>query len=145
MAIGVLFKRVAAAMRTKPRAIRWLVAELIPFTCLFLAMPLANIGVSPVSFVLGVVVGIPLTMWYLNWVLDTHAGWSLPLILLMLAATYVGIAIFGHTTSNGEPLVVTPTYVEVFGGLLIALAVTVALAIANGERHRGRYRYVVER
>ena len=29
--------------------------------------------------------------------------------------------------------------------LLAALAVTVALAVANGERHHGRYRYVVGR
>jgi hypothetical protein len=61
----------------------------------------------------------------------------------MLAAWIAGEAATGRLTVNNG-YVVTPAYWEVFGGLLVALAVTVALAVVNGERHHGRYSYVVE-
>jgi hypothetical protein len=131
-------------MRAWPRALRWLVAELIPFACVFVGMVLTRAGATPLGFILGLV-GVILTVWYLNWVQDTHAGWTLPLLVLMIPVVYVGELIFGHAVSKGSPLVVTPAYWQAFGGLLVALAVTVALAVANGERHRGRYRYVVTR
>jgi hypothetical protein len=130
-------------MRNRPRAVRWLVAELTPFGCVFVGMFLTWAGAPPVGFLLGLFVGIPLTVWYLCWVQDAHSAWAFPLIGLMLPAVYVGESIFSHSSeSNGEPLVVTPTYWQVFGGLLAAIAVTVALAVVNRERHRGRYRYV---
>jgi hypothetical protein len=137
-------RRAAAAMRAKPRAVRWLVAELIPFGCLFIGLLLIS-AVPPVGFVLAFLGGTILTTWYLNWVQDTHAIWVLPLLGLLLAATYVGDFIFGHPVvrHGSGSYVVTPAYWQAFGGLLAALAVTVALAIANGERHRGRYSYVV--
>ena len=138
-----MMRRAAAIMRAWPRELRWLVAELIPFGCLFLGLLLVRIGAGPVGFILALFVGVPLTVWYLNWVQDTHAAWVLPLIGLMLPATIVGISIFGHAVSKGEPLIVTPAYWQAFGGLLAALAVTVALAVVNGERHRGRYSYMV--
>jgi hypothetical protein len=137
-------RRIAAAMRDKPCAVRWLVAELIPFGCLFIGMLLVP-AVAPVGFILALFGGVILTVWYLNWVQGTHAAWVLPLIGLMLPATIVGTSIFGHAVSKGEPLVVTPAYWQAFGGLLAALAVTVALAIVNGERHHGRYSYMVRR
>ena len=143
-------KRIAAAMRDKPRAVRWLVAELIPFGCLLIGLLLIS-AVAPVGFLLAFLGGTILTAWYLNWVQDTHPIWAFPLIGLMLAATIVGDCIFGHPIVHHgydptpAPLVVTPAYWQAFGGLLAALAVTVALAIVNGERHHGRYRYVVGR
>lgn len=138
-------RRVAAAMRARPRGVRWLVAELLPFGCLFAGLLLAWAGV-PVAGVALALFGTPvLTFWYLNWVQDTHAAWIFPLILLVLPATIVGDCIFGHPVSHGQPLVVTPAYWQAFGGLLAALAVTVALAVANGERHHGRYSYVARR
>ncbi len=138
-------RRFAAAMRDKPRAVRWLVAGLVPFGCLFVGLLLIWAGVPPVGFFLAFLGGTVLTVWYLNWVQDTHPVWVLPLLFLMLPATFVGDCIFGHVSSRGEPLVVTPAYWQAFGALLAALAVTVALAVANGERHHGRYAYVVGR
>jgi hypothetical protein len=138
-------RRLAAAMRDKPRATRWLVAELIPFGCLFAGLLVIWAGVPPVGFFLAFLGGTVLTVWYLNWVQDTHAAWALPLLFLVLPAAYVGDCIFGHPSSHGRPLVVTPAYWQAFAGLLAALAVTVALAVANGERHHGRYSYVAGR
>lgn len=132
-------------MRDWPGPVRWLAAELIPFGCVFAALLLTWAGAGPVGFIVGLVGGIILTTWYLNWVQDSHPLWSLPLIGLVLPAVYVGDLIFGHTTSHGEPLVVTPAYWQALGGLLAALAVMVALAVVNGERHRGRYSHVVTR
>jgi len=132
-------------MRDTPRAVRWLVAELIPFGCLFAGLLLIWAGVPPVGFFLAFLGGTVLTVWYLNWVQDTHAAWVIPLLFLMLPAAFVGDCIFGRVSSRGEPLVVTPAYWQAFGGLLAALAVTVALAVVNCERHRGRYGYLVRR
>ena len=140
-----MMRRAAAVMRAWPRELRWLVAELVPFGCLFLGMLLVHVGAGPVGFILALFGGAILTVWYLNWVQDTHPIWAFPLIGLMLPATIVGISIFGHAISKGEPLVVTPAYWQAFDGLLAALALTVALAIVNGERHQGRYSYVVRR
>jgi hypothetical protein len=141
----IMMRRAAAVMRTWPRPLRWLVAELIPFGSVFFGMLLTWAGVAPAGFILGFFGGVTLTVWYLNWVQDTHAVWVFPLIGLMLPAVYVGEIIFGHSaTSGGEPIVVTPPYWQAFGGLLAAVAVTVALAVANGERHHGRYSYVVK-
>lgn len=132
--------RAAAVMRDWPRALRWLAAELIPFGCVFVGMVLTWAGAGPAGFILGVFAGIPLTIWYLNWVQDTHGAWVFPLLAFMLPAVYVGMIIFSHSSeSDGNPLVVTPAYWEAFGGILVALAVTVALAVVNGELHRGRY------
>ena len=137
-------------MRDQPRAVRWLVAELIPFGCLFIGMLLIS-AVAPVGFLLAFLGGTILTVWYLNWVQDTHAAWVFPLIGLLLPAAYVGDFIFGHpiVRHGYDPTpasyVVTPAYWQAFGGLLTALALTVALAIVNGERHQGRYSYVVRR
>lgn len=133
-------------MREWPGAARWLVAELIPFGCLFIGMLVVSAGIGPLGFILALFGGIIATIWYLNWVQDTHPAWVLPLLGLLIPATIVGDAIFGHSVeSKGRPLVVTPAYWQAFGGLLAALAVTVALAIANGERHRGRYSHIVTR
>ena len=138
-------RRLAAALRDRPRAMRWLVAELIPFGCLFAGLLVIWAGVPPVGFFLAFLGGTVLTVWYLNWVQDTHAAWVFPLLFLLLPATIVGDCIFGHPISRDQPLVVTPAYWQAFAGLLAAMAVTVALAVANGERHHGRYSYVVGR
>jgi hypothetical protein len=138
-------RRAAAAMRAWPRTLRWLVAELIPLGSVFVGVLLTWAGVAPVGFILGFFGGVILTVWYLNWVQDTHAAWVFPLIGLMLPAVSIGEIIFGHSAvSRGNPIVVTPAYWQAFGGLLAGLAVTVALAVANGERHHGRYSYVVK-
>ncbi len=132
-------------MRAWPRPARWLAAVLVPFGSLFIGMLVAWAGAPPVGFILALIGGTVVTCWYLNWVQDTHAAWAVPLILLMLPATVVGDCIFGHPVSHGRPLVVTPAYWQAFGALLAALAVTVALAVANGERHHGRYSGVIMR
>jgi hypothetical protein len=133
-------------MRDWPRAARWLVAELVPFGCLLIGMLVIWAGVAPVGFLVAFLANIVLTVWYLNWVQDTHPAWVFPLLALLIPATYLGDAIFSRSfTANGNPVVVTPAYWEAFGGLLAALAVTVALAVVNGERHRGRYSYIVTR
>lgn len=138
-----MMRRAAGVMRAWPRALRWLVAGLIPFGCFFIGMFLIRVGVAPVGFIVSLFGSAILTMWYLNWVQDSHAIWAVPLTLLILPATIVGDSIFGHPISDGAPLVVTPAYWEALGGLLIALAVVVALAVVNGEHHHDRYSYVV--
>ena len=138
-------RRAAGAMRAWPRPARWLTAALIPFGSLFIGMLVAWAGAPPVGFFLAFLGGTTATVWYLNWVQDTHAAWAIPLLFLLLPAAYVGDCIFGHPVSHGQPLVVTSAYWQAFGGLLAALAVTVALAAANGERHHGRYSYLVRR
>lgn len=62
------------------------------------------------------------------------------LVLIWAGAPPVGfiLGLFGGTVLTSWYL----NWVQAFGGLLAALAVTVALAIANGERHRGRYSYI---
>ncbi len=140
-----MMRRAAGVMRAWPRGLRWLMAELILFGCLFLGMLLVHLGGlgGPAGFIVGFIAAVVVEAWYLNWVQDTHATWVFPLILLMIPAWYIGTCTFGNPISHGEPLVVTPAYWQAFGGLLAALAVVVALAVANGERHRGRYSYVV--
>ena len=76
-------------MRAWPRELRWLTAELIPFGCVFVGMVLTRAGAAPVGFIVGLFVGVPLTVWYLNWVQDTHPAWAFPLILLMYSSTRV--------------------------------------------------------
>lgn len=135
-------------MRAWPSPARWLMAGLIPFGCLIIGMLLMWAHVVPAGVFLGTFIGVPLTIWYLNWVQDSHGLWVLPLLGLMIAATVVGDFMFGHIAVHhgydpaGYPVVVTPAYWEALGGLLAALAVTVVLAVVNGERHCGRYRYV---
>jgi hypothetical protein len=133
-------------MRDWPGPARWLIAELIPFGCLFIGLLLVWAGIGPVGFMCALVGSPVLTLWYLNWVQDTHPAWIFPLLGVLLPATYIGYCIFGHSVeSHGRPLVVTPAYWQALGGLLAALVVTVALAVVNGERHRGRYSYIVWR
>jgi hypothetical protein len=130
--------RVADAMREKPRAVRWLVAELIPLGCVFVGLFLDWLG-TPAGLIPAFIGGIILTTWYLSWVQSANPVWVLPLIGLMLPAMYVGGFIFGHPL--GTPIVVTPAYWQALAGLLAAVAVTVALAIMNGERHHTRRYY----
>jgi hypothetical protein len=138
-----MLRRAAGVMRDWPAAVRWLVAELTPFGCLFIGLLLVWARLGPVGFVWALVVSPVVTLWYLNWVQDTHPAWIFPLLAVLIPTAYIGYSIVGHVESRGRPLVVTPAYWQAFGGLLAALAVTVALAVANGERHRGRYRYIV--
>lgn len=139
--------RVVAAMGDKPRAVRWLVAELIPFGWLAVAMLLIWAGAPPLGFVLGIFVAVPMTVVYLNWVQQISSIWVFPLIGLMLPATYLEDIILdnpavqsGHAwyDSSSGSLIVTPAYWQALGGLLVALAVTVALACASGDRRRDR-------
>lgn len=140
-----MLRRAAGVMRYWPGPARWLVAELVPFGCLFTGLLLVRAGIGPVGFIWALVGSPVVTLWYLNWVQDTHPAWIFPLLGVLLPTAYIGYAIVGHVESRGRPLVVTPAYWQAFGGLLAALAVTVALAVVNGERHRGRYSYVVMR
>ena len=142
-----LYARVVAAMGDKPRAVRWLVAELIPLSWITLAMLVIWAGAPPLGVGLGIFVAVPMTVVYLNWVQQTSPIWVFPLIGLMLPATYLEDIILhtpavqsGHAwyDSSSGSLVVTPAYWQALGGLLVALAVTVALACASGDRRRDR-------
>ena len=84
-----LYARVVAAMGDKPRAVRWLVAELIPLSWITLAMLVIWAGAPPLGVGLGIFVAVPMTVVYLNWVQQTSPIWVFPLIGLMLPATYL--------------------------------------------------------
>ena len=135
------------------KAIRWLIAELIPFGCL--AVGFTIIRAWPPAGFLGVLIAIfgtpTATIFYLYKVLGASALWILPLIVLVLPSVFVGGVIFAGPNflhnSNGTKveLVVTSTWWLVGGCLAVLLALTVAAAVVNGERWMRRNRFNLPR
>jgi hypothetical protein len=127
---------------------RYLIAELITFGCLFAGMILARewrpVGI-PVGTLTAFLGGTLVTIYYLYKVLGSSAGWVLPLTLLMLGNAVLGNMVIGNGTvydaahPRGTHLVITGTYWITWGALLGAIAVTVALAAASGERWTRRH------
>ena len=91
-------RRIAAVMRDKPRAVRWLVAELIPFGCLLIGLLLIS-AVAPVGFLLAFLGGTILTAFSFNWIMN---AWALSSIAegvipdhgVLLATDAVSLLIF---------------------------------------------------
>jgi hypothetical protein len=133
-------------LRSAP--MRYLIAELITFGCLFAGMILARewrpVGV-PVGTLIAFLGGTLITIYYLYKVLGSSAGWVLPLTLLMLGNAVLGNMVIGNGTvydaahPRGTHLVITGTYWTAWGSLLGAIAITVALAAASGERWARRH------
>jgi hypothetical protein len=129
---------------------RYLIAELITFGCLLAGQVLARewrpVGV-PVGTLIAFLGGTLVTIYYLYKVLGSSAGWVLPLTLLMLGNAVLGNMVIGNGTAydaahpRGTQLVITGTYWIAWGALLGAIAVTVALAAASGERWTRRHQF----
>jgi hypothetical protein len=127
--------------------VRWIVAEAIPFACVFIGALIGKLGTagSVIGVLLALFGGTILTIYYLYKVVGASAGWAIPLVLLLLPSTILGTIIFGHYTvtdaqhPNGTHLVVTGTYWAVWGVLLGAVAIVVTLAVVTGERWRRRH------
>jgi hypothetical protein len=127
---------------------RYLIAELITFGCLFAGMVLAQdwrpVGV-PAGTLIAFLGGTVVTIYYLYKVLCSSAGWVVPLTLLMIGNAVLGNMVIGNYTvydaahPNGTHLIITGTYWLAWGTLLGAIAVTVALAAASGERWTRRH------
>ena len=128
--------------------VRYLIAELITFGCLFAGMVLARewrpVGV-PVGTLIAFLGGTVVTIYYLYKVLGSSAGWVVPLTLLMIGNAVLGNMVIGNGTvydaahPRGTHLIITGTYWLAWGTLLGAIAVTVAVAAASGERWTRRH------
>jgi hypothetical protein len=127
-------------------AIRWLIAELIPFGCLAVGFTIINVWPAGgfLGFAIAVFAGIPATVLYLYKVLGAAIAWVWPIMVLMLASTFVGGVIFAGSTmirpGHGTKVVITSTWWLIGECLALLLALTVAAAIANGERWMRRNR-----
>jgi hypothetical protein len=137
-----------ALMRIMP--VRILIAELIPFGCLFGGLGLAR--AETVGTVICAVIGsmlaligpIVATLYYLYRVLGASSLWCIPLIALNLPAAALGFFIFGLEKSANQdgvstPVVVTSTYWLAWGPLLGLIAVVALLAAVSGERWAQRH------
>jgi hypothetical protein len=123
--------------------VRWLVAELLALGCLTVGITIAWLWRgpgAPLGFLIALMGGTILTTYYLYKVLGASAGWAIPLTLLLLAATILGNMVAGNGTvtdsahPSGTHLVVTGTYWLALGAITGAIALTVAVAAASGER-----------
>lgn len=129
-------------------AVRWAVAEAIPLGCIFIGMLLLHEPVTVAGHMLGFFLalmgGTVCTVYYLYKVVGSSGGWTIPLILLNIPATFLGSFIFEDDPVTAAqdpgitPLIITGTYWLVWGCLLGAIAIVVALAVVNGERWMSR-------
>ena len=130
------------------KAIRWLIAELIPFGCLVVGITI--IRAWPPAGFLGVLIALfgttTATTFYLYKVLGASAYWVFPLIVLVLPSVAVAGVVFANSTflhnSDGTKanVVVTSAWWLSAGCLALLLALTVAAAVVNGERWMRRNR-----
>lgn len=124
------------------RAVRWLIAELIPFGCLVggLALTREGLPVAAFGYTLALVGSTPLTIWYLYKVLGSAVAWVGAIAPLMICSTVIGGILFGNSLvydnqhPNATRVVVTGIWWMVVVALAAVLALTVAAAIVNGER-----------
>lgn len=134
--------------------VRWLVAELIPFGCLTVGLLIVRAW-HPVIILGGLLAtfgNFTLCVFYLYKVLGTAAGWLLatfPLIIANVGVGSVTIADTATTVSSQHPdgvkVLATTSWWIAGACLAVALAVTVALAVASGERWMRHNRYNLPR
>ena len=122
-------------------AVRWLIAEVIPFGFLACGLALAREAGSAgrgVGFLLAFICGSVFTIFYLYKLLGAAIGWTIPIVALMIGATIIGnIAVVGYFSLEGTRYssgAHQGVYRDTFAVLLVVLAIVVALAVANGER-----------
>lgn len=138
--------RAQALFRIAP--VRYLVAELIPFGCVFLCILLTwaykPVG-APVGAIIELIGGSVGTIYYLYKVLGSSAGWAIPFLLLVLASTYLTFTVMGdyrlydNAHSQGTPVLATGADWLAWGSALGTIAVMTALAAATGERWSRRH------
>jgi hypothetical protein len=124
-------------------AVRWMVAELVPFGCLAIGFAIAREWRPVIA--LGYLIalfGMPvLTAFYLYKVLCAAIGWVVPLIPLSIATTWAGAVTIVGSAIGRSPQDPGGTTIEATTSWLIAIACLaaivagiVAAAILNGER-----------
>lgn len=134
-------QRTGAILRIAP--VRWLIAELIPFGCLAAGLLVLRAW-HPVVVLGGLLAtfgNFTLCVFYLYKVLGTALGWLLATFPLIIANVGIGSVTIARTATtvsaqhpNGVKVLATTSWWIAGACLAVALAVTVALAVANGER-----------
>src|SRR5215472_2498804 len=87
--------------------VRWLVAELIPFGCLFGGLGLARLRPvgTPFGVLIALIGGVVFTFYYLYRVLGGASPWVVPLLVVHLPTAFLGLLIFGiERNQNGDPV-----------------------------------------
>jgi hypothetical protein len=124
-------------------AVRWLLAELIPFGFLAAGFLIAREWrpVIALGFALASFGNYAALTFYLYRVLGVAAGWVAALFPLIIANVAVGaVAFVGSATSQspehpgGVKIIATSSWWIAMACLAFILAVAVAAAVANGER-----------
>ena len=135
--------------------VRWATAVILPFVCIIGGLMLGREW-RPAGEVLGMLLGLVgcpvLSSIYLYRVLGAAPGWVFALIPLGISGTFTGSLILMNNEwsdprrpGHSGQLAVTATYWIVWAVLLGLLAVSVILAVINGERWMQRNRYLLPR
>ena len=135
-------------------AVRWMIAELVPFGCLAIGFAIAREWRPVIA--LGYLIalfGMPiLTAFYLYKVLGAAIGWIVPLIPLSIATSWAGAVTIAGSAIGRSPQNPGGTKIEATSSVFIAaaclaavIAGTVAAAIVNGERWMRHNRYDLPR
>jgi len=132
------------------KAVRWLIAELIPFV--FMALGFTIMRAWPaggsIGFLVALLGGTPATIFYLYKVLGASHRWAYPLIVLMMPLVFIAGAIFANSAygqDGHDKVVITSAWRLSAGCLALLLVLTVAAAIVNGERWMRRNRFNLPR
>lgn len=124
-------------------AVRRLIAELIPFGCLAIGFLVAREWrpVVIVGFALASFGNYAMSVFYLHRVLGAAVGWVVALFPVILGNVVVGsVTIVGSATTRspqnlgGSKTLTTTSWWIAMACLAVALALTVAAAVRNGER-----------
>jgi len=130
--------------------VRWLTAELIPFGCLAVGFALTRawepLGI--VGYALAVFGNLALCTIYFYRVIGAAGWWLAVLFPLTIGNIWAGAVTFVGSATSKSPghhyvkIVATSSWWIATACLAAALAVTVAVAVATGERwiRRNRYR-----
>lgn len=135
-------------------AVRWMIAELVPFGCLAIGFAIAREWRPVIA--LGYLIalfGMPvLTAFYLYKVLGAAIGWVVPLIPLSIATTWAGAVTIGGSAigrsaqdPGGTTIEATTSWLIATACLAAMVACIVAAAILNGERWMRHNRYNLPR
>ena len=135
-------------------AVRWMIAELVPFGCLAIGFAIAREWRPVIA--LGYLIalfGMPiLTAFYLYKVLGAAIGWVVPLIPLSIATCWAGAVTIAGSAIGRSPQNPGGTKIEATSSWFIAaaclaavIAGMVAAAIVNGERWMRHNRYNLPR
>jgi hypothetical protein len=154
--MNAVINRTADARPTVLRiaAVRWLVAELIPFACLTVGLTMAREWrpVMAIGYLVALFGTYILSILYLYKVLGTAAGWCLSLFPLIVAIIWVGsVTIVGSATTQGPQhptgakIIATRSWWIAATCLAVTFAFAIMAAIVSGERWMRRNQHNLPR